>query len=54
MVKNFLIFLTTFLVVASAAMAQGVQPSAATAKNSINVGVMLPLHDIDGDGRRMT
>ena len=54
MVKNFLIFLTTFLVVASAAMAQGVQPSASTAKNSINVGVMLPLHDIDGDGRRMT
>ena len=54
MVKNFLIFLTTFLVVASSAMAQGVQPSAATAKNSINVGVMLPLHDIDGDGRRMT
>ena len=54
MVKNFLIFLTTFLVVASSAMAQGVQPSASTAKNSINVGVMLPLHDIDGDGRSMT
>lgn len=54
MVKKFLIFITTFVVAVSSATAQVEQPSATPIKNAINVGVMLPLHDVDGDGRRMT
>lgn len=34
--------------------AQPQKPAVAPQPKSINVGILLPLHDVDGDGRRMT
>lgn len=54
MIKKLTIFLTSVLVAASSVSAQVENNSTNTTKNTVNVGVMLPLHDVDGDGRRMT
>ena len=35
------------------AMAFGCGMRAQLTQKAVNVGVMLPLHDVDGDGRRM-
>lgn len=54
MIKKLTIFLTSVLVAASSVSAQVENNATNSVKKDVNVGVMLPLHDIDGDGRRMT
>lgn len=51
--KGMLINIPEHIEPATPAPAPAAQPSAAPAANTFTVGIMLPLHDINGDGRRM-